>query len=149
MRCVIPGAVACLFFLALTAPVLAGGIKGKVSVGLGGGFGDNSVGPFVMSGKYWTRNWEAGGEVFYDGNTQNAIDQFGLLWGLYRVDLNPEPGNYLYLGAGPGTQIKAKLFKNSVGEMVAVGWDGRHYGLEFKYGYFAPSIYSVVAYWHF
>ena len=108
-----------------------------------------SVGPLVLSGKYWTRKFEVGGELFYDGNTQNTVDQFGLLWGLYRIDLHKEPRNYVYFGAGPGALVKSNHYGHKVGEMLAIGWDGQHYGLEFKYGNFAPSIYSTVAYWFF
>jgi hypothetical protein len=130
-------------------PIQAAPFGGSFSVGLGAGMGDEDVGPGVISGKYWTKTWEVGGEVFLDVNTENTIDQFGLPWALYRHDLHTEDRNSLYAGVGAGVLIGSKSFKRDIGPVLALGWDGKKYGMEFKYGYFVPSTYSIVAYYHF
>lgn len=136
-------------FLLAGSPSSAAPLGGTISAGIGGGMGDEDVGPVVLSGKYWTRSWELGGEVFYDGDTGDAIDQFGFIWAAYRFDIHPEERNYLYMGLGPATLIDSNSFKDSFGLAGLLGWDGKNYGLEFKYGYFKPSTYSIVAYYHF
>jgi len=130
--------------LAAAAP-----LGGNISAGIGGGMGDNDVGPGVLSGKYWTRSWEVGAEVFYDGDKNNITDQFLFPWAVYRVDLHPEERNYLYTGLGVGALVKSSSFKETTGMVIVLGWDGKKYGIEVKYGYFAPSVYSAVVYYHF
>ncbi|HDS30801.1 MAG TPA: hypothetical protein ENN67_07130 [Firmicutes bacterium] len=133
----------------IPSTVHASTLPGSFSAGLGGGFGDEKMGPFVVSGKYWSRSWEAGAEIFYDGDKDNDIDQIGLIWAMYRQDLHPEERNWLYAGLGAGFTLEENLLKSSTGIVGAIGWDGKDYGLELKYGYFKPSIFSFVAYWHF
>jgi hypothetical protein len=128
---------------------MASTLPGSFSAGLGGGFGDEDMGPIVVSAKFWSRSWEAGGEVFYDGDTGDTIDQIALAWVLYRFDLHSEERNYMYAGLGPGNVFNKNKVEDSFGIIGSLGWDGKDYGLQFKYGYFDPSIYSFVVYWHF
>jgi hypothetical protein len=125
------------------------GLDGRLSAGLGAGFGDEDVGPFVLSGKYWSETVEGGLELFYDGDTGDDIDQFGLAWLAVRYTLHPEEGNSTYMGMGGGLMVNKSSFENSFGYVALLGWDSEQWGFEFKYGYYDPSIYSVVTYWHF
>jgi hypothetical protein len=136
-----------LFLIA--APVFAGGFLGDFSVGLGAGFGDEKVGPGVISGRFWSNTLEVGAELFYDGDTGDEIDQFGFTWIAVRYDLTTEEGNSTYLGVGGGGLFEKNLYENDVGFMTLLGWDGKGWGLEMKYGYFDPSIYSLVVYYNF
>ena len=48
---------------------------GTLSLGIGGGFGDETeVGPLVASGKYWDINWELGAEVYWSGDEEDEYD---------------------------------------------------------------------------
>jgi len=134
-----------LFFL-LCTPAYA---DSAFSVGLGGGFGDEDVGPGVLSGKYWTDWLEVGSELFYDNDKGDAIDQLVLSWLIYRVDLHHEENNTPWVGAGFGTVFEADSYQDEFGFVGAMGWEGEGWGLEAKFGYFDPALYSFVAYWHF
>ena len=134
------------FLFVLPLPLLA---SPTLSAGMGGGMGDENVGPFVVSLKYWSNSWEAGGEIFYDGDKKDMIDQFGFAWLAWRFVLHPEERNTLYMGVGLGHLFESTLYENNSGGMLLIGWDGKNYGLEGKYAWFDPSIYSVVAYYHF
>lgn len=134
---------------AFASPCLADSMFGTFSAGLGAGMGDEDTAPFVISGKFWSRQWEAGAELYYDGDEGDTIDQFVLGWAMYRYDIHYEDRNTLYSGVGAGTILEGNNQDDSFGLMLALGWDGKDYGLEFKYGYFNPSIYSFVAYYNF
>jgi hypothetical protein len=122
---------------------------GNLSVGLGGGFGDNDVGPGVLSGKYSADWLEVGAELFYDGDKEDEIDQLGLVWLIYRHDLHVEENNTPWLGVGFGETFDANSYEDSFGFVSAMGWQGRGWGMELKYGYFDPSLYSFVVYYDF
>ena len=136
-------------FLFAAAPTYATDLEGNYSAGLGAGFGDEDVGPFVLSAKYWSNTFEGGAELFYDSDTGDEVDQFGLVWLAIRYDLFVEEGNSTYLGMGGGNLFEKHSFENGFGYVALLGWDGKKWGFEFKYGYFDPSLYSVVTYWHF
>ena len=140
--------LAILFFLAPSS-AYAADFPVRISAGLGGGFGDNDVGPGLFSGKIWDESWEAGVELYYDGDTADTIDQLVLAWAVYRLYVHEEVGNSLFVGAGLGTLLEKNAFEDSMGVVSVVGWDDEEWGLEFKYGYFDPSLYSFAAYWHF
>lgn len=149
-------AIPFLFILIMLAlPLPAGAFDlgldfdGHMSVGLGGGFGDNDVGPGVLSGKYWDEWIEIGGEVFWDNDTEDKIDQLALAWLIYRYNLHEEENNTPWLGVGMGNIFEKNNFEDSFGFISAMGWEGRGWGMEFKWGYFDPSLYSFVVYYHF
>ena len=119
------------------------------AVGLGGGFGDEDVGPGVLSVKYRMDWLETGGQLFYDGDTEDTSDQLGLAWLVYRLDLHHEENNIPWVGAGFGNLFEANSYEDNFGPILEMGWDGKTWGLEAKYGYFDPSLYSFVAYWYF
>ncbi len=145
--------LASLLILAIPSPLYALDLgldfDGNFSVGLGGGFGDNDVGPGVLSGKYWDDWLEIGGEIYYDGDQEDEIDQLGLLWLIYRHNLHVEENNTPWLGVGIGETLDANSYENSFGFIGAMGWEGRRWGMELKWGYFDPSLYSFVVYYHF
>ena len=41
------------------------------------------------------------------------------------------------------------LIQDEYGYVAALGWEGKGWGLEFKYAYLDPSLFSFVAYYHF
>ncbi len=138
-------AIAAVVFFFLATPVYAG----DFSVGLGAGFGDNDVGPGVISGKYWDEWYEVGAELFYDNDKGDAIDQLALSWFIYRYNLYVEENNTPWLGVGIGKTFEQNSYQDSFGFVSAMGWEGRGWGMEFKYGYFDPSLYSFVVYYGF
>jgi len=142
-----------IVFFVLSSPVAAFDLgldfDGHASVGLGAGFGDEDVGPGVLSGKY-TDDWlEVGAELFYDGDTEDQIDTLALAWLLYRHNLHVEENNTPWLGVGIGETFEADSYEDSFGIVAAMGWEGRSWGMELKWGYFDPSLYSFVVYYHF
>lgn len=158
-------AVIALGVLMIATPAFAQDtMMGTFSAGLGGGFGDEDVGPFVLSGKYWDYEYELGAELFYSGDTEDEYEQLGMIWALYRYDLSAEEESTVYMGIGGGFLLdddEAEIpegaevaperseFGNDWGIVAAVGWDAEVWGLEFKYGWFDPSLYSIVVYYHF
>jgi hypothetical protein len=128
---------------------------GTFSIGLGGGFGDTDtdIGPLVISGKYWDPMWELGAELYTDGSFSDSdeYDQIGMAWLAYRYDLSVEEQGAAYIGIGGAGvfEIFDDNFENSFGPVALVGWDGEEWGLELKYGWFDPSLISIVAYYHF
>ena len=126
----------------------AGDFDGTLSVGIGGGFGDEKVAPGDLSVKYWSKFWEIGTEGFLDGTPGNRYDQFGLLWITVRYQLTEEYNNSTYMGIGGGALFKANVYRLKEGYVTFVGWDAVDWGFELKYGYFKPSIYSLVVYYH-
>lgn len=122
---------------------------GHASIGLGGGFGDNDVAPIGISLKYWDTWLEIGGEAYLDNDTEDHIDQLGLLWLLYRMNVYEEENNTPWMGAGIGSLIEENAFEDNFGFVAAMGWEGNKWGMEFKWGYFDPSLYSFMVYYHF
>jgi len=137
-----------LFFFA--APAFAQDeYLGTFSVGLGGAFGEEDVGPWVLSGKYWDAEWELGAEVFWSGDDMDEYDQIGFAWLVYRYDVWLEEDSATYVGIGGGGIFEETMFANNWGPVAVIGWDAQEWGLEFKYGYFDPSVFSICAYWNF
>ncbi len=124
---------------------------GTFSIGLGGGFGEDiDPGPFVLSGKYWDPEWELGAEVYWSGDEEDEYDQVGMAWIAYRYDLDVQEESAVYVGiGGAGIFEEYSGFENSFGPVGLIGWDAEEWGLEFKYSWFDPGIFSVVAYYHF
>ena len=123
---------------------------GTFSIGLGGGFGDDTeVGPFVLSGKYWDPMWELGADVYWSGDEEDEYDQVGMVWLAYRYDLSVDEESATYLGIGGAGLFEDIGFGSQFGPIGLVGWDSEGWGLELKYAFFDPSIISAVAYWHF
>lgn len=147
--------VAVVVFLMLASPVWAFDFdfnfetNGRLSIGLGGGFGDERVGPGVLSAKYVDNFLEVGIEGLYDGDTEDQNDALALGWLLYRYNLYEEDRNTPYFGLGIGRTYMAQSYENGFGIISAMGWDTNFWGLELKWGYFDPSLYTFVAYYHF
>lgn len=137
-----------IFLLASNA-ANANDFDGTFAAGLGGGFGDEDVGSIVVSGKYWANTFEIGSEMFWSPGNEKGLDQFGLIWLAIRQDLHVEEDNSTYAGMGGALMFEKNSFENDFGYIALLGWDGGQWGFEFKYGYFDPSIYSVVTYWNF
>jgi len=147
---IIPAVLAILILAASPVRAFDLGLgEGDLSIGIGAGFGDDEVGPGVLSGKYWDDWLEIGAEVFYDNDKENQIDQLALAWLIYRYDLHVEENNTPWLGVGFGKIFERNSFEDSFGYVSAMGWEGRGWGMEFKWGYFDPSLYSFVVYYHF
>jgi hypothetical protein len=123
---------------------------GVFSLGLGYGFGEDvEPGPFVLSGKYWADVWEVGAEVYFSGDDADEFDQIGTGWLAYRYDVDVEDEGATYLGIGiAGLFEDYTGFENSFGPVGLVGWDSEIWGLELKYQWFDPGIFSFVAYYH-
>lgn len=143
-----------LALMLVAAPAYAQGTMydmGVFSVGLGGGFSDDpSVGPFILSGKYWTEQWELGGEVLASGDTKDEYDQIGLAWLAYRYDIDVNEDSATYFGLGlAGIFEDYGGFENTWGPTGLVGWDADIWGLELKYSWFDPGVASFVVYYHF
>ncbi len=124
---------------------------GTFSIGLGGGFGDDTdVGPFVLSGKYWDPMWEIGGEVYWSGDEEDEYNQIGMAWIAYRYDLSTNEDGATYVGiGGAGIFEEQAGFANSFGPVGLIGYDTEVWGLEAKWAYFDPSVLSFIVYYHF
>ncbi|MCK4719005.1 hypothetical protein KAU08_00025 [bacterium] len=146
-------AVICFFLVG--SPALAFDLdfnietSGDISIGLGAGFGDEDVGPGVLSGKYVDKVLEIGIEGLYDGDEEDQIDGLAFLWLIYRYNLYEEERNTPYMGIGVANGFAMNSFQDDFGIMAAMGWDTNTWGLELKWGYFDPSLYTFVAYYHF
>lgn len=147
--------IAILVFLMISSPAWAFDFDlnletaGRISIGLGGGFGDEDVGPGVLSGKYVDSFLEVGMEGLWDGDQEDEIDSLGLAWLIYRYNLYEEERNTPYIGVGIAHTFLADSYEDGFGIIAAMGWDTNFWGLELKWGYFDPSLYTFVAYYHF
>ena len=154
MRKFLPVAAA-VIFLMVSSPAWAFDFDlnletaGKISIGIGGGFGDEEVGPGVLSGKYVDDFLEIGIEALYDGDQEDEIDALFLSWLIYRYNLYEEDRNTPYLGVGITKSFLADSYEDDFGIMAAMGWDTKRWGMELKWAYFDPSLYTFVAYYHF
>jgi len=139
--------------LLLTAsPAFAQEMMGTFSVGIGGGFSDVDVAPFVISGKYWDYEWEAGLDIFTSFESESSdYDQIGMVYLLYRYGLDQQyQDGSAYLGIGGGFIFNDwRDFSNQFGPVGAIGWDAYEWGLELKYGYFDPGIFNICVYYNF
>jgi hypothetical protein len=135
----------------IASPVFAQEMMGTFSLGLGGGFGEGDVAPFVVSGKYWDQQWEAGIEAFTSFEEESSdYDQIAFGWLAYRYNLSTEyEEGTAYLGVGGGGIFNEQSFENQFGPVGVLGWDQYEWGLELKYGYFDPGIFSICAYYNF
>lgn len=143
--------VALAVFLVAAPAFAQDDFEGTWSVGLGGGFSDDvDVGQFVISGKYWDPMWEVGAEIFFTGDSEDEYDQIGTIWVAYRYDLSVNSDSATYVGiGGAGLFEDFSGFANSFGPIGIVGWDADQWGLELKWAYFDPSVFSACAYYHF
>jgi len=137
-------------------------LNGKWSIGAGGEFSANiwakDKAPFVVSGKYWTENWEGGAEAFTSFEQMSKEhDQVGQLWIAYRRNVfgsdNTKSGS-TYLGIGASTILMEwdqgfYTYGSDFGPMVVVGWDSNAWGAELKAAYYDPLVISTVVYYHF
>lgn len=125
---------------------------GWFSAGIGGGFAENDVAPFIISAKYWDLDWEVGGEMLFDRiEESNEYDQIGVAWLIYRYDVAVDEGGATYVGAGAAGLFSdfAGQFGNQFGPVGALGWDSDGWGLELKYAWFDPGVATVCVYYHF
>jgi len=154
MRKVLLVLVAAVFLL-VAAPAFAQGDDyleyGTFSLGLGAGFGDDvDPGQWILSGKYWDPMWEVGAEMYWTGDEEDEYDQIGMAWIAYRYDLDVQEESATYVGIGAaGIFEEWSGYENQFGPVGIVGWDADIWGLELKWAYFDPSVFSVVAYYHF
>ena len=144
-------ALAVLGLLFAATPAFAQDMMGTFSAGIGGGFGEEDLGPFVISAKYWDPMWEVGAEILTSFEDESMdYDQLGLVWIAYRYDVTYEEDGAAYVGIGGGGIFnQSDWFENQFGPVAMIGWDADIWGLEFKYGYFDPSLFTIVAYYHF
>lgn len=140
-----------LGILLVASPAFAQDMEyGTFSLGLGGGFGDDTdPGPFVISGKYWDPSWELGADVYFSGDEEDEYDQVGLVWLAYRYDLNVSEDGAAYVGIGGAGIFEEQNFGTQFGPIGLVGWDADVWGAELKYAYLDPSLISIVVYYHF